>query len=152
MSWNKHIGWGREEDHDPSKAIGVDMSANIFVNKYDKAAKEAKEWREKAEHMTENARQWESASDYWEEQYRNRLKDIVELRRDIVRLKRQSTSVVMFNISNQSFSFYTEQEWKEAIAQMVSELEREEINTDDMGDYEIVEAWGGDNYFFDYLP
>lgn len=58
-------------------------------------------------------------------------------------------TVALFDMADQSFTFYTDDEWAKQIEEWRTELcDHESLAADDMDVDEIVELTGGDEYFW----
>ena len=61
-------------------------------------------------------------------------------------------TVALFDIADQSFTFFTDDEWAKQIEEWRTELrDHEGLAADDMEVDEIVELTGGDEYFWDNI-
>jgi len=63
-------------------------------------------------------------------------------------------TVALFDIADQSFTFYTDEEWAKQIAEWRQELMDEDHYEGDYGSLEvdeIVEAISGEEYFWDNI-
>ena len=62
-------------------------------------------------------------------------------------------TVALFDIADQSFTFYTDKEWDCQISEWRVDLVEQGFYEDveDMEDTEIVESIGGDEYFWDNI-
>ena len=61
----------------------------------------------------------------------------------------KKVEVVTFDISDQSFDYYTMEQWKRQIEIWREELE--ELDMEDLTDDEVVEAMYGDELFYDIV-
>lgn len=63
-------------------------------------------------------------------------------------------TVVLFDIADQGFTFYTEKEWEQELEGWRQELRDDPMMdefVDDMNIDDLVEAIGGEEYFWDYI-
>ena len=61
-------------------------------------------------------------------------------------------TVALFDMADQSFTFYTDDEWAKQIEEWRTELrDHEGLASDYMDVDEIVELTGGDEYFWDNI-
>ena len=58
---------------------------------------------------------------------------------------------VSFDIADASFTFYTEEEWQELIADAYAQLQEDDMDTDGMEVAEAIEAVYGDEFFYDEI-
>ena len=61
----------------------------------------------------------------------------------------EKVEVVTFDIADQSFDYYTMEQWKRQIEIWREELE--ELDMEDLTDDEVVEAMYGDELFYDII-
>jgi hypothetical protein len=61
----------------------------------------------------------------------------------------EKVEVVTFDIADQSFDYYTMEQWKRQIEIWREELE--ELDMEDLTDDEVVEAMYGDELFYDIV-
>ena len=58
-------------------------------------------------------------------------------------------TMVLFDIADQSFTFYTDEEWAKQIEEWRTELrDHENLDADYMDVWEVIECIGGDEYFY----
>ena len=60
-------------------------------------------------------------------------------------------TVALFDIADQSFTFYTDEEWENQITEWVGELWDNDVEIERTDVDEIVELIGGDEYFWDNI-
>lgn len=63
-------------------------------------------------------------------------------------------TVVLFDIADQGFTFYTEKEWEQELEGWRQELKEDPMMdefVDDMNIDDLVEAIGGEEYFWDFI-
>lgn len=62
----------------------------------------------------------------------------------------KKVEVVTFDIADQSFDYYTLEQWKNQVQSWRKEL-LEELNMEDLTDDEVVEAMYGNELFYDII-
>ena len=60
-------------------------------------------------------------------------------------------TVALFDIADQAFTFFTDDEWEKQLTEWADELENDGYEVDRTDVDEIVELTGGDEYFWDNI-
>lgn len=60
-------------------------------------------------------------------------------------------TVALFDIADQSFTFFTDEEWEKQIKEWLTELEDDGCDTEGFDAHDIVDHIGGDEYFWDNI-
>lgn len=60
-------------------------------------------------------------------------------------------TVALFDIADQSFTFYTDDEWEKQLNEWADELEADGYDVDRTDVEDIVSATSGDEYFWDNI-
>ena len=60
-------------------------------------------------------------------------------------------TVALFDIADQSFTFYTDDEWEKQLNEWADELEADGYDVDRADVEDIVSATSGDEYFWDNI-
>ena len=60
-------------------------------------------------------------------------------------------TVALFDIADQAFTFYTDAEWAKELSDWRQQLAEDGMEVKDMSTDDVVEAIGGEEYFWDNI-